>query len=330
MPNANQTRIVPYWRKIVAFTVWQFRNEGPREAVRAIWGAFRALRRYAQHERLFNIRPFERYLTVGNRADLLFHLTHRHFLCNDLSLSERVECALQHFTCEDLRYSDTYHAAVYAGTGIQLWCATVGGVRYSIRLCSSVSLRHEGPVSVVLLADEAPLHETSFAWVEGRILGGENPTGTELFVTRNQSVPPDSAALAQFRSDFRQNSPSYFCLAAIHGIALSHQVSRIVGIRHDLQIAFDPKFTSGFKNSYCDFWLQFGGVALGRRGSAMPVPTDVAPIASLKAKHRARARSRRMFWAQICNETVGVLSRYRTKQGAARAIETVLVEDFVS
>jgi len=327
--NANHTGRIPYWWRIFSFAVWQLRSEGSKEAARAIWGTFRALCRYAQHERLFNIRPFERYLTAGTRADLLFHLTHRHFLCNDLSLSERVECALQHFTCEDLRYGDTYHAAVYAGTGIQLWCATVGGVRYSIRLGSSVSLRHEGPVSVVLLADEVQLHETSFAWVESRVLDDDNPTRTDLFVTRNQSTRPDSAELAQFRIDFGQNSPSYFCLAAIHGIAISHQLSRIVGIRHDLQIAFDPQFSTGFKNSYCDFWLQFGGVPLGRRGSAMPVPPDMMPIASLKAKHRARARSRRMFWAQIADETVAVLSRYRPKQGASRTIEPEPVERVV-
>lgn len=329
MPKANQTRVVPYWRKIFAFAVWQLRKEGPKEAIRAIWGAFRALCRYRQHGRLFNIRAFEQYLSAGPNADLLFHLTHRHFLCNNLSLSERVGCALHHFTFEDVGYSDAYHAAVYAGTGIQLWCATVGDVKYSMRLGSSVSLRHEGPVSVVLMADEVHLHETSFAWMDSRILGGENPAGTELFVTRNQSVRPDSAELAQFRNDFPQNSPSYFCLAAIHGIALSHRLSRIIGIRHDLQIAFDPKFTSGFRNSYCDFWLQFGGIALGQRGSAMPVPTEVAPIASLKSKHRARARTRRMYWAQICDETVDVLSRHRPKQVVPRRSAPVPAEEVV-
>jgi hypothetical protein len=255
---------------------------------------------------------FESQIDSDLEADVLFHVSHRHFLAIGLSFAQRLACAQRHFAHEDARYDRAYQVAVYGpGPGMLLWSQQVGEVVYSIRLRSPADLRHEGPLSVVLMANQDWLHETSLAWVDAKLFGDPAASGVLMFITRNQSVRHDHAALMAFRRDFPQNSPSYFCLAAIHGMAQVNGQTHIAGIKGESQIAYDPAFASSFRSSYCEFWKVFGGVELQQWALLMPVPAQVQPISALKAKHRARAKARRQNWSDICDRVVEALASHR-------------------
>ncbi|HEY8880857.1 MAG TPA: DUF535 family protein [Roseateles sp.] len=288
----------------IAGHAWaQTRAEGPADGLRVLLGAGRMLGEQAVLAQLFAIPAFAQAMAVQRQADVLFFISHRHFLSRDFSTVERMACVLDHFRFEQARFMPALLQALH-DDGLRLW-SEAGACE--IRLHANACTRHEGPLSLMLRRDGETLHELSFAWVAaGRV--GAGACGPVLFVTRSQSAPPHAPALARFREDFPQNSPAYFVLAALNGLVMALGQQRIVGVRGSCQIAFEPAREASFKRSYDDFWLGFGGRCLGRHGLEMAVPTAVVPLAQLPAKHRARARQRREHWRQIADAARAALS----------------------
>lgn len=278
-------------------------------------GAMRVVVDLPALDRLFRLDVFARYVASDREADALSFMSHRYFLAAGLSVKQRIRCALGHYAHEGRSYVEAYHAAVYGGTGLELWREEVADVRYSIWLRSSRELRHEGPASIVLVANDIWLHETSFAWVDAALFGSPEYRGPVMFLTRNQSVPSGAPHLATFRRDYPQNSPSYFCFAAAHGIAKLQGQNCVAGVKGRHQVAFDEKHTTSFHRSYDEFWATFGGVELDRYAFMMPVPEQLAPLAELKAKHRTRARARRCHWERIAKSTSEALETFCPSAG---------------
>jgi len=280
----------------IAGHAWErARAEGFADGLRVLLGAGRAFTLRGMLAELFAIPAYARLLAAQVDADPLFFISHRHFLSRDFCATERLACVLDHFLFEQARFAPALLTALH-GEGLRLWRHAAG---YEIRLRANADTRHEGPISLVLLGHGARLHELSFCWIDAARLGGDAGGGPVLFATRNQSVPSDAPGLARFREDFPQNSPAYFGVAALNGLVHAVGQQRIVGVRDAAQIAFEPRYAASFRRSYDDFWLRFGGRALGRHGLVMPVPIGVTPLGELKCKHRARARQRREHWREI-------------------------------
>ena len=285
------------WGHLKSLFSQQREAEGFISAVLMFAGAARMMIFQKQHRQLLQLEIFEKYIGVGQDADALFHISHRHYLSRTFTQRQRIKCALAHYRFEGERYDSRYKDAVYRDGGVVLWSRTVEAVSYVLKLRATTDIRHEGGISVVLCAGDTVVSEMSYAWVPARVLGLGG--GTLAFITRNQSVRRDSPALLLFRKDFPQNSPSYFCLAAMHGIAQANGHVRIAAIRHDCQVAFDECHASGFRNSYCELWKSFDAAELGYVAHVMAVPLALPSLLTVKAKHRKRASDRRRHWAEI-------------------------------
>ena len=305
------------WGHLKSLFGQQREAEGFISAVLMLAGAARMTIFQKQHRELLQLEIFEKYIGVGMDADVLFHISHRHYLSRTFTQRQRIECALAHYRFEGERYDSRYKDAVYRDDGMILWSRTVDAVSYVLKLRATTDLRHEGGISVVLCAGETVLSEMSYAWVQAQVLGLAG--GTLAFITRNQSVRRDSEALLRFRKDFPQNSPSYFCLAALHGIAQANGQIRIAAIRHNCQVAFDERHASGFRNSYCELWKSFDAAELGYVAHVMAVPLALPPLATVKAKHRKRAADRRRHWAEIAQTVQQVLAPHLRSMGAQEA-----------
>jgi hypothetical protein len=134
----------------------------------------------------------------------------------------------------------------------------------------------------------------SFSYLQGAIFGIDQPM--TVLVTRNQSEK--NVELKRFRADFKQNSPPYFCVAALCGIAMAHGIRQICLIQEEAQIAYDPRFAQSFRNSYSFFWQAFGAKEIDARNAyVMAVPPDLNPIETVK--HKSRAVERRKNWLEI-------------------------------
>jgi uncharacterized protein VirK/YbjX len=263
-------------------------------------GAATALMFPLRHQRLLQLGIYRKYLT--RQQNVFFHLTHRYYLCKTFSRAQRVKAALTHYSFEEARYTPAYRELVYGGDGLLLWSRQIAGSTYEVKLQASAENRHEGGIGVVLLSNNIRLSEISFAWVQGAVFGLK--PGVLAFITRNQSINHGAHELSEFRTAFPHNSPRYFCLAAVQGVAAAHGIEHVAAIRHDRQISYLKRQSSTFENSYSKLWQDLGGVVVGRDAYLLPVPFPVPAIQEIEAKHRGRARRRRAVWNEILEETV--------------------------
>jgi uncharacterized protein len=200
---------------------------------------------------------------------------------------------------------------VYCEQGIDLWSRRVDNVDYTIRLQASNTdlTRCEGALNVSFYVRSVCITTVAFSWVDSHVFGVD--LGIIPFVTRNQSARKDSAELQLFRKAFPQNSPPYFCVAALRGIAEAHSVKAIAAIRYNCQFSFRDELAQGFRSSYCKFWYSIGAVELDTQALLMPVELTVPPVSAVKTNHRMRAILRRSYWLGVTQNARAAVSRYR-------------------
>ncbi len=254
--------------------------------------------------RLNFLRPF-----IGHMQDrdTFFFLTHNYYLSKYLTLGQRVDSAVTHYRHEKINCGAGYHQSVYRSReGLPLWFRVVNGTKYKIVLQATEDVRTEGDLSILCLVDATPVCRISFSYVKGSLFGVDSKI--TLYVTRNQTYR--GPALEQFRRDFKQNSPPYFCVAAVSGIAMAHGIRQMCLIKDDAQIAYDKQFADSFRNSYSEFWQIFGAREIAdRHAFVMTLPVELNPISAVK--HKSRAISRRQNWLDIMVHTRQVILENR-------------------
>lgn len=264
--------------------------------------SLRVLLFYRDHARLLRLDMYRHYL-VRTHDDVFHHLSHRDYLARDLSLRERVRCVGTHYRFEDARFDAAYKHAVYRNGGLLLWRHEAGGIHFAIRLELAPRLAPEGDLMLVFSAGAIPLHRLSFSWVDGAFAGIDTPgaaTAIVPFIARNQGRRPDAAeAFAAFEQAFPNNSPSYFCFAALQGIAQALGMDRLLAVKSACQCAWKPEDDPHFANAYDGFWRTLGGVETTGPAWRIALPFCVKPLSGMAARHRKRAAQRRAYWHAI-------------------------------
>ncbi len=308
-PPPSHQAIAPLWRRLLLHAWQQARKEGGLDGLRVLLKAARVLLQRRLHDELFRLAAYARQIAADPGADALFYVSHRHFLARGLDSATRLRCAIDHFRFSQQLLPEALCSHLSRSTGLLLWACDTAGPRYELRWqLTPCPTRHEGVLSLVLDAAGERLHTLSFVWVEPARLAAPAGLGPVLFLTRNQSLPPTAAALCRFRSDFPQNSPAYFCLAAAHGLARTLGQTHLVGVRGSAQVAFEDALASSFEQAYDALWLAMGGQPLGALALQMPVPPQLPALESLPAKRRSRARARRAHWREIGEATQAALA----------------------
>src|SRR6185436_7688553 len=84
------------------------------------------------------------------------------------------------------------------------------------------------------------------------------------------------------------------------------------------------RYVAGFKNSYTDFWQQFGAREVDQQAYCLDIPLHLAPLNEVKHKNRAVARRRN--WTQIIHETRETMIAHSTSRMPAPISEVVAPE----
>jgi len=262
--------------------------------------SLRVLLFYRDHARLLRLDMYRHYL-VRAHDDVFHHLSHRDYLAKGLSLRERVRCVDTHYRFEEARFDAAYKHAVYRNGGLLLWRHETGGIHFAIRLALAPRLAPEGDLMLVFSAGATHLHRLSFSWVDGAF-DGVDGIGNAIvpFIARNQGHRADAAeAFAAFERAFPNNSPGYFCFAALQGIAQALGMDRLLAVRSACQCAWKPEDDPHFANAYDGFWRTLGGVETLGPAWRIALPFYVKPLSEMAAKHRKRAAQRRAYWHAI-------------------------------
>jgi uncharacterized protein VirK/YbjX len=235
------------------------------------------------------------YFVAHDQRDRFFFLTHKYYLSRYFSLAQRIDCAICHYSYEGRNGTPAYLRSVYHSPhGLTLWHQVPNGVRCAITLRATEDNRYEGDLSVCCYVNDARVCRLSFSYINCSMFG--LPPQFTMFVTRNQTdqIPE----LQLFRDTFKQNSPPYFCIASVCGIAMANDMPAVYMVKADAQIAYDQKYAKSFSNSYSALWKRLGAREIGiRHAYSMPIPLLLAPLSDLK--HRSRAIARRRNWLDI-------------------------------
>ncbi|HEY2464588.1 MAG TPA: DUF535 family protein [Steroidobacteraceae bacterium] len=217
------------------------------------------------------------------------------YLSAEFTLAQRIRCAITHYSFEGRHYGPAYHRTVHQSPqGLVLWHRVVDATRYTIALCATEDKRREGDLSVLCFVNDTRVCRVAFAYVNGGLFGLH--CGRTMFVTRSQA--DRNPELQRFRDTFKQNSPPYFCLAAVCGIAMANGMRTILMVKHDAQIAYAEQYEEGFRNSYSALWEAFGAQEIEHRHAyLMSIPPKLNPLAGMK--HKGRAIARRRNWLEI-------------------------------
>jgi uncharacterized protein VirK/YbjX len=221
-----------------------------------------------------------------------------------------VQAVLSHYRFEETTFNGGYMDAVYGQRSLPLWQHEADGSSFTIQLEMTSRSNAEGDLTIALIADGKCLHRLSFSWLEGDMVGVDTPVVP--FIARNQGRWVDSgAAFEAFERVFPNNSPSFFCFAAMQGIALALGMDKVVAIRSEAHIAYDPDPEKHFANAYDGFWKILGGEDMpGRDGYLIPLPFYVKPLSEMPSKHRKRAALRREHWRLIGDASRAVIQRH--------------------
>ncbi|QOY93171.1 DUF535 family protein [Massilia sp. UMI-21] len=298
----------------------------PASWMLSIVRSLRVLRYWREHQALCRLDLVRRFVAAAPNDDLFHHLSHRSYLSRDLSARQRVQCVLSHYRFEDAAFGSAYHQAVYGngpgGGGLTLWqhAAQRDGGEHQFLLRLEMAPRHdaEGDLTISLVADGKYLHRLSYTWIDGQLAGVDLPTVP--FVTRNQGRWTDSgAAFAAFEEAFPNNSPSFFCFAAMQGVAQALGIDQVVAIKCSAHIAYNPLDVKHFENAYDGFWKILGGVEMPGRSYLIRLPFYLKPLSEMPSKHRKRAAQRREFWRAIGDSTRSTLLRHMVPAASRQA-----------
>lgn len=251
-----------------------------------------------------------------------FHfISHPAYLVHGLSLRQRFEAALYHYRHEAQTFDAALLEQVYSPEGFVLWAAEVDGHQFSIRLGLAGEESLEGDLSMRLIADGRGIGTMNFVWADGAMFGAAS--GPTVFISRCQTHTwPE---ITVFRACFKQNSPPYFCLAALSGIAQACGVRELFAVHHSAQISYEPKYASNFRNSYDEFWEKFNATRATPQAFRLALPLQLRDLSELKSKHRSRAEGRRRSWGEVGQAAGAALERHlrNTQHPVAPADEPV-------
>jgi uncharacterized protein VirK/YbjX len=271
--------------------------------------SLRVLAYYREHRALCRLGVYRNHIAQSGN-DLFHHLRHRDYLIKGLSARQRVQAVLSHYRFEETTFNDAYKAAVYGLRSLPLWQHDDDGSSFVIQLEMASRSNAEGDLTLALVADGKCLHRLSFSWLEGAMVGIDAPVVP--FIARNQGRWVDSgAAFEAFERVFPNNSPSFFCFAAMQGVTQAVGIDKVVAIRSESHVAYDPAPDKHFANAYDGFWKILGGAEMATGpGYLIPLPFYVKPLADMPSKHRKRAAQRREHWRLIGESARATLQRH--------------------
>jgi len=274
------------------------------------------------HAALCRLAVVREHVALAAPHDVFHHLTQRGYLMRGLSARRRVQCALFHYRFDEATFDAPWKRAVYRQGGLRLWQHAAHGSTFFIRLEMAVRLDAEGDLTIALVADDKVLHRLSFSWVDGALFRAAHPVVP--FIARNQGRWTDSdTAFAAFEAAFPNNSASYFCFAALQGVARALGMRQVLAVDSAAHIAWSVAAAPHFVNAYDRFWLVLGGVPHDDRCHAIALPFHTKPLAQMPSRHRKRAAARRANWQAIDESACTVLRGHLQAASAAIVAETV-------
>ena len=179
--------------------------------------------------------------------------------------------------------------------GLQLWAANDDPMGPRIIAKSKDQYDFESELTLMFMLGSEVLYIMGCVFSPGKIWGMEE--ASVLVITRVQGIrfAVDKMKIAtELCGDC---APRLLLFSAMEGLAAAMQVRGIIGIGVARQIAteFEEISTSSFYHNYDGFWLSLNADPQPDGNYRLLMPQAQRPLATIPAKHRGRAKARRVY-----------------------------------
>lgn len=173
----------------------------------------------------------------------------------------------------------------------------------------------EGELLLIFTENGSPIFTLAFTIAPGRLLNV--PDDQVVFIGRLQGVVDKREAIRYASKSFHDLTPSALLMCAIRGIAVSLNITGIVGVSLQNQVTLrGVPFHATAASSYDEFWVAAGGEKLNEQIYYLPVAQTERAISSIKNNHRSRVKRKR----QIKNSLIEQVSLAFNKKCRSSAI----------
>jgi uncharacterized protein VirK/YbjX len=289
-------------RRIASDVLAHSRDSDLKSLAARIVRSLRVLFYLSDHKKLLRLDVVRKHLVSEWNTDLFHHLSRRGYLIEDLSMRKRIDYVYLHYWFEEHAFDQRYKTRLYSKEGgLPLWEREMDCKRFSITLTTTPWwAAPEGELSISLLVDGKTVHYMSFNWIDGGIAGLSQPIVPFIGCNQGASLKVQQE-MAVFNQAFPNNSPRFFCFAAIQGVAKAIGSTHVVAVKCNANIQFKHKDKNNFVNAYDEFWTSLGGMEMPCGKYLIALPFYAKPLEKISAKHRKRASIRRSFWNDISN-----------------------------
>ena len=226
----------------------------------------------------------------------------RDYLAANLTGQARRQCFLHHYEYLTETLSNAA-LGLLVRNGVTLFRSRPDEVEYSILMHNPFRGAYEGELSLFFLAGPDALFVLSFTIVPGAVVGLEDER--VLLVARMQGQSRSPAAIRLAAKENSDVSPQAILFAALQGIARAIGVERIVGVKADNLVAYEPDKAQILENAYDSFYGSVGASGPHNGFYVWSASTPEKPLNQVKPGHRLRTKAKRGFKAMVA-ERVGL------------------------
>jgi uncharacterized protein VirK/YbjX len=235
--------------------------------------------------------------------DVFFAISDRHYLCQTLTMPERLQSADYHYRFVDTQF-DPAVIGVLGATGFPLWTANVNDHDFTIRLMYGNDNMYEGGLSAVFFVDNQRVGVMSFSIIEGAMFN--LAPGPTVILCRNQTTS-DRWYQKPLQDAFKQIALPYLMISAVAGIGRCLGQNHFLAVHEEAHPALKDTSASVMRRSYSEFWEKYGAVPLRDGLVKIALPLESTPLDQVSSNHRRRAKARRELMAQVSDVTAETL-----------------------
>ena len=235
--------------------------------------------------------------------DNFFVISDRHYLCQTLTMQERLKSAEYHYGFVDKNF-DPAIKSVLGTSGYPLWASTVNDHHFAINLMYGNDNMYEGGLSVVFFVDQQRVGVMSFSIIDGAMLGAS--AGPSVILCRNQTTS-DRWYQKPLQDAFKQIALPYMMIASVAGVARALGKSDFFAVHERAHPAVKEGTSEGMQRSYSEFWGKYGAVVQREGLMKIALPLESTPLDQVSSNHRRRAKARREVMTQVSDTSAETL-----------------------
>jgi uncharacterized protein VirK/YbjX len=277
-------------------------QKGIRFAVPKAWQGAQLLFSLPDHFKVLRVLSHPQTARLARENPLLAFKYLGKYVALRLPLKTRRSIFLSHFQFLQRTFRASFLDSV-ARLSPTLWHRTIEQKTFHIAIELKEVLGWEGELRLDFSMTGRLVYRLIFVFAAGRDFNLQDET---IIVISSIQGVRDFDRVKMATKTCYDIQPAHILMAALGGLAEAAHVSTILGLHQSRQVFCNDKLFF----SYEKFFEGYGNESADEGIYFIPVPYFKKPVLEIKASHRRRSRKKRLFKADVRDQTVHAIQEY--------------------